>query len=427
MIKPELQRPTGTQDILAPQSWRVEKFRRIALDVAKSYGFDLIETPIFEQSGVFLKVGESTDIVQHERYAFTDAGGDDLTLRPEGTAAVARAYIQNGLYNLPKPLKLIYWGPMFRRERPQAERYRQHTQFGAELYGSEAPLADIEIILLACRVVERAGLQEPDVRINSIGCNHCRPAYRKALVDYYAARRTELCQDCQSRLNKNPLRLLDCKVDVAIKDAAPDLGTFWCDACRSHIEAVMNGIAVTGRPVRRDPFLVRGLDYYTRTVFEVGHPSLGQNTALFGGGRYDGLTGALGGADAPAVGFGMGIERMLSAIGPSLIADNQPGVYVANLPGFQMEAIRLAESLRAEGFSADYDLVGRSLKAQLRDASRRSAIVVMIGGEEWDRGVVEVKSFATGEQQAIGRHDLENYLRHHLESGNHPGDGGITA
>ncbi len=424
MIRPELQRPTGTQDILAPQSWRFEKFRRIALDTAKAYGFDLIETPVFEQSAVFLKVGESTDIVQHERYAFTDVGGDDLTLRPEGTAAVARAYIQNGLYNEPKPLKVVYWGPMFRRERPQAERYRQHTQFGAELYGSEDPAADAEIILLACRVVERTGLKDPDVRINSIGCVDCRPAYRQALIEYYTERRAELCQDCQNRLEKNPLRLLDCKVDVAVRATAPDLSTFWCEACRTHIEAVTAAIGATGRAIRRDPFLVRGLDYYTRTVFEVGHPSLGPNTALFGGGRYDGLTGAMGGPESPAVGFGMGIERMLSALGTALTPDPQRGAYVANLPGFQTHAIAVAESLRGEGFAVDYDVMGRSLKAQLRDASRRAAVVVIIGGEEWERGVVEIKDFSSGEQQAIGRHDLGSYLRHHLERDS---DGGTTA
>lgn len=424
MIRPELQRPTGTQDILAPQSWRFEKFRRVALDTAKNYGFDLIETPVFEQSAVFLKVGESTDIVQHERYAFTDAGGDDLTLRPEGTAAVARAFVQNGLYNLPKPLKIVYWGPMFRRERPQAERYRQHTQFGAELYGSEDPAADAEIILLACRVVERAGLKDPDVRINSIGCADCRPAYRQALIDYYTGRQTELCQDCQNRLGKNPLRLLDCKVDVAIRDAAPDLEAFWCDVCRTHIGAVRTIVGATGRAIRRDAFLVRGLDYYTRTVFEVGHPSLGPNTALFGGGRYDGLTAAMGGPEAPAVGFGMGIERMLSAIGEALMPDSHTGAYVANLPGFQTEAIAVAESLRGEGFAVDYDVMARSLKAQLRDASRRAAVVIIVGGQEWERGVVEVKQFASGEQQAIGRHDLASYLRHHLEIEHH---GGTTA
>lgn len=424
MIRPELQRPTGTQDILAPESWRFEKFRRLALDTAKRYGFDLIETPVFEQSAVFLKVGESTDIVQHERYAFTDAGGDDLTLRPEGTAAVARAYIQNGLYSGPKPLKLVYWGPMFRRERPQAERYRQHTQFGAELYGSEAPAADVEIILLACRVVERAGLRDPDVRVNSIGCLDCRPRYRQALVDYYTERRGALCQDCQNRLEKNPLRLLDCKVDVMFKETAPDLADYWCDACRAHIEAVTSQIAVAGRTIRRDPFLVRGLDYYTRTVFEVGHPSLGATTALFGGGRYDGLTTALGGPEASAVGFGMGIERMLSALGTSLAPDPIKGAYVANLPGFQAEAIAVAESLRGEGFAVDYDVMGRSLKAQLRDASKRSRAVVIIGGQEWERGVVEIKDFASGEQQAIGRHDLSSYLRHHLLNDS---DGGFTA
>ncbi len=420
----DLQRPKGTQDILPPESWRFDKMRRIALDTARLYGFELLETPIFEQTQVFMRVGESTDIVQHERYSFIDAGGVDLTLRPEGTAAVARAYVQNGMYNWPKPLKLIYWGPMFRRERPQADRYRQHTQFGAELYGSEDPGADSEIILLACRVVEQVGLTNPDVRINSIGCAICRPNYRKALVDYYSARRDELCQDCQNRLEKNPLRLLDCKVDVAIRQTAPDLADYWCDDCKSHIESVMAQVSQVGRPIRRDPYLVRGLDYYTRTVFEVGHPSQGPNTALFGGGRYDGLSASFEGPGAPAVGFGMGIERILSAVGDQFPPDEAPLIYVAHLPGFMGQAQIMAEQLRNQQLATESDLLDRSLKAQLREAGKKARLALIVGGREWEQKTVQVKDFANGQQHIVELENLPLFLKDRLRDESQDTNGG---
>lgn len=398
-MRPELQRPRGTQDVLPPHSWKVEGLRQIALAVARRYGFEPLETPIFEQSAVFLRVGENTDIVQHERYAFRDAGGVDLTLRPEGTAGAARAFIENGLAQQPQPVRLCYWGPMFRRERPEAGRFRQHTQFGAELYGSELPFADAEIILLATAVVEAAGLTDPVVRLNSIGCDVCRPRYRTALIDYYQGRRAELCEDCQVRLERNPLRLLDCKVDVAIRAEAPDIADFWCEACRTHYQAVRSLLERAGRTVRRDPRLVRGLDYYTRTVFEVGHPSLGETVALFGGGRYDGLMESLDGPKVPAVGFGMGIERLLSALEGRFAATPLTPVYVAHLPGFAEEAQLLAESLRRQGIAAEADLLGRSLKAQLKDASRRTRWVVLVGGREWEAGQVVVRDLEQGSQE----------------------------
>lgn len=407
----EFRRPRGTQDLLPPQSLWMEQLRRIAIDTASQYGYELIETPIFEQSPVFLRVGESTDIVQHERYAFTDVGGIDLTLRPEGTAAIARAYVENGLYNAPQPVRLCYYGPMFRRERPEALRYRQHTQFGAELYGSLQPEADAEIIVLACAVVEAMGLKHPTVRANSIGCLVCRPRYREALMAYYQSRRTTLCADCQNRLETNPLRLLDCKIDVSIRDTAPDIQDYWCDDCRTHYHTLVTLLEDVGRPVQRDPFLVRGLDYYTRTVFEIGHPSLGDQTALFGGGRYDGLATALDGPESsPAVGFGMGIERVLSVVGVQSPVPTQR-IYVAHLVGFMQTAFALAEQLRYQGFSVETDLLGRSLKAQLRDAARRSHIAIIIGGDEWHRGYVNIKNFATNQQEEVALRDVADHLK----------------
>lgn len=410
MIPQEFQSPKGTRDVLAPESWQMEIMRRIAFDVAQGYGYDPLETPIFERSAVFLRVGETTDIVQHERYQFIDAGGDDLTLRPEGTAAVARAYIENGLAQAPQPVRLAYWGPMFRRENPQAGRYRQHTQFGVELYGSDKPEADVEVMLLATTVVERAGLSHPSIRVNSIGCATCRPRYREALIAYYRDHVAQLCEDCRTRLEQNPLRLLDCKRDVAVREDAPDLAEFWCEECRQHMDTVMTLAGASGRTIARDPHLVRGLDYYTRTVFEVGHPSIGDQMALFGGGRYDGLAATMGGPDAPAVGFGMGIERLLSALPEPLSVPAAPRIYVAHLPGLELEAAVLAESLRQAGFAAEADILRRSLKAQLKDAGRRAATVLIVGGREWANGLIVVRDLASGGQTEIPRDRLETFL-----------------
>ncbi|NMP22504.1 histidine--tRNA ligase [Sulfobacillus harzensis] len=414
MASEDYQRARGTRDVLAPESWQFEALRRIALTWAMRFGYDLIETPIFEKSPVFLKVGEFTDIVQHESYRFIDAGGDDLTLRPEGTAAVARAYIQNGLAQAPQPVRLCYVGPMFRRENPQAGRYRQHTQFGAELYGSESPLADAEVMLLAVQVVDAAGLRNPTVRVNSIGCEVCRPRYREALIQYFESKREGLCKDCQVRLTQNPLRLLDCKVDTDIKAGAPDVADYWCDDCRAHIDGVMETVHDAGVEIRRDRNLVRGLDYYTRTVFEVGHPSLGDGVALFGGGRYDGLTARMGGASVPAVGFGMGLERLLSAL-PEPLKDEQPQrLYVAHLPGFEDKAYGLAMTLRRRGMAADADILSRSLKAQLKDAGRRAGWVLIVGGTEWENNAVAVRNLAKGTQEVVTLDQLFQYLDHEL-------------
>ncbi len=415
-MRAEFQRPRGTQDILPPTSQKMEQIRRIAVDTAQRFGYLLVETPVFEQTPVFMRVGESTDIVQHERYSFTDTGGVDLTLRPEGTAAIARAYVENGMFNQPQPVRLCYYGPMFRRERPQALRYRQHTQFGAELYGSVQPEADAEVILLACAVVEKVGLPDPVIRVNSIGCSKCRPRYREALIGYYQEQRSQLCPDCQTRINTNPLRLLDCKIDIAIREQAPDIKEFWCEDCSAHYSQLTELLVLSGRQVSRDPFLVRGLDYYNRTVFEIGHPSMGSQAALFGGGRYDGLATALDGPEStPAVGFGMGIERLLSVVEKNFEILPLTRVYVAHLPGFEGPSLVLAEQLRREGFPAESDLLRRSLKAQLRDAGRRSGVVVIVGGQEWEQGEVGVKWLENGVQMTIKREELSDLLRRQSE------------
>lgn len=413
---PRWQMPRGTRDVLMPESGQLEALRRLALTWAMRFGYALIETPIFEHSGVFLRIGGSTDIVQHESYRFVDAGGDDLTLRPEGTAAVARAYVQHAWQNVAQPVRICYVGPMFRRERPEAGRYRQHTQFGVELYGSEEPLADVDVILLATQIVRAAGLPEPIVRINSIGCAVCRPAYRDAVIGYYRNQTDKLCEDCRVRLVQNPLRVLDCKVDRDLRQWVPDLANFWCANCRDQIHQVMDVLKLAGQPVQRDPYLVRGLDYYVRTVFEIGHPSLTDQVALFGGGRYDGLVGEFGGPAVPAVGFGMGLERLLSALPMPVGASDPTLAYVAHAPGYHEAAYRLALDLRCAGFVVDADLVGRSLKSQLRDAARRAPLVIIVGSQQDTEGSVTVRQLDSGQEVAIKRDSLLAYLQDYGQS-----------
>lgn len=394
------QRPRGTQDVLPAEAGRVEKLRRLVAEVAALYGYGAIETPVFEQTAVFVDgVGDATDIVQHERYSFVDAGGVALTLRPEGTAAVARAYVENGLSAWPKPVRLYYWAPMFRRERPQKGRYRQHQQYGFELYGSPEPSADAEVLLAARRLLQEVGLS-PRVLVNSIGCDQCRPRYREALVAYFERHVMDLCEDCRRRLAENPLRVLDCKQDQAVARGAPDIAAFWCADCTRHQEAVMALVTEAGMAVERDPALVRGLDYYSRTVFEVHDPSLGAQSTVLGGGRYDGLTARVGGAPVPAVGFAGGVERLLLAAGAALQAPAPPSVYVAQV-GAGHQGWQAAEWLRGRGIPTEVDLLGRSLKAQMKEAGRRARVAVLAGGQDWEDGMVTVKRLTDGQEARV--------------------------
>ncbi|MCL8207647.1 MAG: histidine--tRNA ligase [Actinomycetia bacterium] len=403
-------RPRGTQDVLPPESARVERFRRVFYDWAERYGYEEIQTPVFEQTAVFVEgVGQATDIVQHERYTFVDAGGTSLTLRPEGTAAVARAYVEHGMNAWPQPVRLFYWQPMFRRERPQAGRFRQHQQYGVELYGAEGFEADAEVILLATRILAAVG-KTPRVRLNSLGDAACRPAYRQALVAYYAEHRAELCEDCQARLEHNPLRLLDCKRDQHLKAGAPDIRDFWCEPCRDHFAGLTALLADLGVEVDHDKNLVRGLDYYHRTVFEVDDEGLGAQNTILGGGRYDGLPARFEGPAVPAVGFAGGVERLLLALGDAWPAIRPARVYLAQI-GTGTEALRWAERLRAEGLPVVTDLLGRSLKAQMKDAARRARWAVMVGGQEWAAGRAPVRDLVTGTTVEVARDELAAWLR----------------
>ncbi len=404
----DLQRPRGTQDILPAETPIWHRVEAAAHRVAQSYGYREIRTPVFEHVEVFQRgVGDATDIVEKEMYEFEDRGGRRLVLRPESTAAVARALQQTSLLAEP-PVRLYYIQSHFRYERPQSGRLRQHTQFGVEVWGVLGPLADAEVIALAESLLTELGLKSLVVRLNSIGCTDCRPRYREALVTYLSGHRGELCGDCQRRLERNPLRVLDCKVPgcQAVVAGGPKPLDHLCEACETHLAGVESALEALGITYECDGSLVRGLDYYSRTVFEIGYEKLGAQSTVCGGGRYDGLMESLGGKPQPAVGFGLGLERLiLTLAGEGLLppGESPVDVYVAYLgEDLGPEAMRLARMLREAGQRVEMEALGRSLKAQLRRAQKLLApFVVILGPQELARGVVMVRNMKTSAQAEV--------------------------
>jgi histidyl-tRNA synthetase len=405
--------PRGTQDILPPQTGLWTELEGMIRRIGRLYAFEEIRTPIFEHSELFQRgVGSETDIVSKEMYTFRDRGERSLTLRPEGTAAVARAYLQHNLSNRGLPQKLYYLGPMFRYERPQAGRYRQHHQFGFEVIGAAQATVDVEVITVAVEVFRTLGIQRFTVLLNSIGCPICRPLFLALLRETMAPRRDALCPDCQRRLETNPMRLLDCKNPTcqALLDHVPHSADHLCPECQAHFQAVQEQLARLGLPFRLEPGLVRGLDYYTRTVFEVTSPDLGAQNALCGGGRYDGLVQTLGGPATPAVGFAGGLERALLILEehgtppPPAPLD----VYLVTLGAEAgLRASSLAQELRQGGLAVDFCYEPKSLANQLKVANRKGARMALILGEEELRGgVIQVKMMASGIQSEAPLEDL---------------------
>lgn len=385
--------------------------------VAARYGYGEVRTPLIEHVELFQRsVGDDTDIVEKEMYVFEDRAGRRLALRPEGTAGVVRAFLEGGLASAPLPVKLYYVSSaMFRYDRPEAGRYRQFHQAGAEVLGSGDPAADAEVIALAFDLLAGLGLAGLELRLNSIGCPRCRPAYRERLRAHYRTYLDGLCEDCRRRFDGNPLRLLDCKVDRAPAEAAPPLTAFLCDECTRHFRALQHYLDALAVPFVLDARLVRGLDYYTRTVFEVTHGRLGAQSSLCGGGRYDGLVEGLGGPPTPAVGFALGVERLLLALereGLAPEAPAPPDAFVAAAgDAVRAEALALAARLRRAGLAVETDLVGRSLKAQLKHAARLGApVVVVVGEEERARGTVVLRDMERGEQEEVAADDLAERL-----------------
>ena len=405
----EIKSIKGTADVLPSDSYKWQFVERKFLDTAQKYGFGEIRVPTFEDKRLFIRsVGDTTDVVQKEMYTFTDQGGRELALRPEGTAGVNRAVIENGLINGALPVKLSYAISCFRAEKPQAGRMREFHQLGMELFGAFSPSADAEVIAFVDEFFRLLGIRNISLEINSIGCKECRKNYHAALKSYFEARKDRLCDTCLERLDKNPLRILDCKnpdcKEVA-KDA-PVVLDYLCDDCKAHFEGLKKRLAALGVPYTVNPRIVRGLDYYVRTVFEFVSSDLGAQSTVCGGGRYDGLIKSLGGPDQPGIGYAMGVERLLmvmKAQGIEIPAPAPCDLYIGSIgEEASVEALRLCGILRGEGFSAECDIVGRSVKAQMKYADKIGARFSMVlGDNELAEKKATVKNMATGENAEV--------------------------
>jgi len=422
MSQQRFQAPRGTSDVLPDEQvyWRLLETR--VEDVAARFGYERINTPAFENANLFVRsVGEATDIVEKETYTFEDRGGDLVSLRPEGTAPVCRAYLQHGMHNLPQPVRLFYMGDFFRYDRPQAGRYRQFHQFGVEVIGEADASVDSEVIDLAWLVLESLGVKDVTLLLNSIGDTECRPRYIDELQSYYRSRADELVHDdCIRRLETNPLRLLDCKNGACqpLIDAAPGSVDYLCDNCSQHWHSLLSDLDALGRSYKTDKRLVRGLDYYSRTVFEIVPPKDGRQSTLVAGGRYDGLIEILGGRPTPGIGFAMGIERVLAAIRENeepITQDVRNKVMVAHMGDEAKSAgMLLCSELRAGGVAAVLGPAGRSLKSQLRYASSiGSTHAVIIGDRELESGSFVLRNLADSEQRVVPRDGLVEAMSPH--------------
>jgi len=392
--------------------------------VAQLYGYRPFDVPIFEKSAIFVRgVGEGTDMVDKEMYSFVDRGGEELTLRPEFTAGVVRAYLQHGLHVRPQPVKVYCVGPAFRYERPQAGRYRQHSQVSVEALGEQDPALDVEVMSVAWHLYADLGFRNLAFQINSIGCPKCRPDYMDVLRGHYAHHLEKICEDCHRRLKVNPLRVLDCKANGCqpIIAAAPHSTDFLCEECQEHFSALRDHLDRLSRPYTLNHRLVRGLDYYTKTVFEVWAEGIGAQNALCGGGRYDVLAESLGGPHVPGVGFGSGLERIILTMkeqGAQVPSLPQPEVMIIHL-GKEPKgvALQIANDLRLAGIRAEVSFGERRLRSQLRQADRTGApYTLIIGEEELRDGQVAVKDMVSGEQQLIPSESLLEWLRVHLRA-----------
>ena len=406
--------PKGTKDVLPQESYKWHYVENIARKITDDFGFKEIRTPTFEHTELFLRgVGDTTDIVNKEMYTFTDKGGRSISLKPEGTAGVARSFVENALTNAPQPSKMYYITPVFRYEKPQAGRLREHHQFGVELYGSYSPYADAEVISLAKGFFDRLGLTDLTLNLNSIGCPECRKAYSVALKEHFYKHMDELCDTCKERLEKNPLRVLDCKCPECKKVAsdAPVVLDYLCDDCRAHHEKLCSILTNLGINFEINPKIVRGLDYYTRTVFEFVSNSIGSQGTVCGGGRYNGLVEEIGGTSVPAVGFGLGLERLIMVMeNASLSFGEEPAakLYIAPMgEEYCDEAMKAATVLRSKGISCLTDIMGKSLKAQMKYADKVGAEnVVVVGGDEVAKDEYVIKNLRTKECKTVNKDTL---------------------
>lgn len=403
----------GTKDILPQEVEQWHRLEKNALEIFTRYGYKEIRTPIFEATELFARgVGDTTDIVNKEMYTF-EKSDRSLTLRPENTAGVVRSFIENGMARLSAPVKLWYKGPMFRYERPQAGRQRQFHQVGVEMFGIKEPTADAEAILLAVNYLKSLGLNDLEVEINSLGCPKCREEYKRKIKEVLKPEFDNLCEDCQNRYEKNPLRLLDCKVETCKEIfAKPEIqkviqSDFICDECAEHYATLKTYLDKLEVPYVENKLLVRGLDYYNRTVFEIKSNNLGSQNAVCGGGRYDSLVRNLGGEDTPAVGWAMGMERLNSLL-PDVEPEKLDGYIVSNSSA---DAFLLAQELRNKGLNVEFDLANKKFTKQLEKAAKVAKFALILGEDEINNGKVSVKNLETSEQVAVDRIDVLNVVR----------------
>ena len=399
----------GTEDVLPKDSYRWQFVEDVMRKESAAYGFKEIRTPVFEHTELFARgVGQTTDVVQKEMYTFDTKGGESVTLRPEGTAGAARAGLEHGLVNDSLPIKASYFVSCYRYEKPQAGRLREFHQFGLECYGTQSPVADAELICAAQSIFDRLGIKQLRLEINSIGCPTCRAEYHKALKEYFYGYKDELCETCNSRLEKNPMRILDCKSPVCSKIAggAPKITDYLCDECKEHFASVQKYLDAAGVEYTVNPTIVRGLDYYTKTVFEFVTDFIGAQGTVCGGGRYDGLIEELGGKHLPSLGFAMGIERLLMLMDKQGIEIPKPStcdLYVAVMgESASLKSFEIIKAVRSCGLIAETDIVGRGLRAQMKYADKIGAKFSMVlGDNEIEQGKAVIKNMSNGEQTEI--------------------------
>ncbi|MEQ2129132.1 histidine--tRNA ligase [Caldanaerobacter subterraneus KAk] len=411
--------PRGTKDVLPSESYKWQYVENLMREICEFYGYKEIRTPGFEHTELFLRgVGESTDIVRKEMYTFNDRSGRSITLKAEGTSPAVRAFIEHGLYAETQPTKLYYITPVYRYEKPQAGRLREHHQFGVEIFGAKSASADAEVISIAMTLLKKLGLNNLELRINSVGCPVCRKNYNKVLKEFLKEHLDELCDDCKVRYEVNPLRVLDCKVESCrrVTGEAPLITDYLCDDCRNHFEELKKYLDAMGYDYIVDPRIVRGLDYYTKTAFEIISKDIGAQGTVCGGGRYDGLIEEIGGPSMPGVGFGMGIERLLLTLeqnGIEIPKPEGPDLFIAYIGDeAKLFTFTLANKLRFNGLKVEIDHMERSLKAQMKYANKLNAkFAVVIGEEELESKKVKLKNMATGEETEILIDEIEKAIK----------------
>ena len=417
----QIQAPKGTKDVLPGESYKWQYIEKEMRDLCRLYGINELRTPIIEHTELFMRgVGDTTDIVQKEMYTFKDKGDRSITLKPEGTSGMVRAFLENRLFNEALPQKMYYLNaPVFRYEKPQAGRLREFHQFGIEEYGTQDPVADAELISLVSSVINRLQLDSVHLQINSIGCPTCRAEYHKALKSYFEGYKDKLCDTCLSRLDKNPMRILDCKSPICSEIAkdAPKITDYLCDECRNHFDAVKKYLDAAGIEYTVDPTIVRGLDYYTKTVFEFVTDCIGAQGTVCGGGRYDGLIEELGGKHLPSLGFAMGMERLLMVMdkqGIEIPDNDECMLYIATMgDAAKVKAFELIKQVRSCGMIAETDVIGRGLRAQMKYADKIDArYSIVLGDNEIEQNTAKVKNMETGDtaEVTLDGHFMEKFI-----------------